>query len=117
MADPFVIDIFPIPDAPAGQPAAKFTPNPANVQVGNVVFFRNNDTVNTHWPVSSKVPNTDPKKPDRTGWWMEAPISTASPGEPTPSKEAFTPSTPTDPGGVQYLDALFPDVKGVIIVT
>jgi hypothetical protein len=122
MADSFAIDIFPIPNAPAGQPTARFSPNPATVKVGNIVFFRNNDEVSTHWPVASSVPNTDPNKPDPknpdlTGWWMDSPISTALPGEPTPSKEAFTPSAATSAGGVKYLDALHPDVTGVIIVT
>jgi len=117
MPDPFVIDIFPIPNAPAGQPTARFSPNPANVKVGNVVFFRNNDTVHTHWPVASTVPNTNPANPDRTGWWMDSPISTALPGEPTPSKEAFTPSAATSSGGVTYLDAQNHSITGVIIVT
>ena len=117
MPDSFSIDIFPIPNAPAGQPTARFSPDPANVKVGNVVFFRNNDQVNTHWPVASTVPNTDPNNPDRTGWWMDAPISTALPGQPTPSKEAFTPGAPTAAGGVKYLDAQNPNVTGTIIVT
>lgn len=117
MADSFSIDIFQITDAPPGQPTARFSPNPATVQVGNIVFFRNNDEVNTHWPVASTVPNTDPNKPDRTGWWMDSPISTACSGEPTPSKQAFTPSAPTAAAGVKYIDALHPDVTGVIIVT
>lgn len=117
MPDSFSIDIFPIPNAPAGQPTARFSPDPANVKVGNVVFFRNNDQVNTHWPVASTVPNTDPNNPDRTGWWMDAPIPTALPGQPTPSKEAFTPGAATAIGGVKYLDAQNPNVTGTIIVT
>ena len=47
MPDSFAIDTVPIPDAPAGQPTAKFSPNPATVKVGNIVFFRNNDQLNT----------------------------------------------------------------------
>jgi len=117
MPDTFSIDIFPIANAPAGPPTARFSPDPANVKVGNVVFFRNNDQVNTHWPVASTVPNTDPNNPDRTGWWMDAPIPTALPGQPTPGKEAFTPGAPTAAGGVKYLDAQNPNVTGTIIVT
>ncbi len=117
MPDSFSIDIIPIPNAPPGKPKVYFNPNPANIKVGNVVFFRNNDPVNTHWPVASTAPNTDPKNPDRTGWWIDAPIPTALPGQPTPSKETFSPSAATAAGGVSYLDALHPNVTGVIIVT
>src|SRR5260370_28804108 len=97
MPDPFVIDIFPIPNAPAGQPIARFDPNPANVKTGNVVFFRNNDSVNTHWPVASTVPNTDPTKPtpenpNLTGCRIDSPIAPALAHLHTPSHNAFTPS-------------------------
>ena len=116
--DTFPIDIIPIGNAAEGQPTAQFHPNPARITVGNVVFFRNHDQVNTHWPVACTVANTDPNNPDRTGWWMDSPISTASgPDKPTPGKEAFAPSVPTSAEGVKYMDALHPDVTGVIIVT
>jgi len=118
MPDSFSIDIFAVPHCPPGEPKAKFSPTPANVSVGNVVFFRNNDEKHQHWPVPATVPNLDPKNPDRTGWWMDAPISTKLPGQPaTPSKEAFTPSVATAAAGVQYICALHPDEKGIIIVT
>ena len=118
MADTFAIDIVPVKDCIAGQPAAQFSPVPANVNVGNIVFFRNNDEKNAHWPVPATVPNVDPEKPDRTGWWMDSPIPTKLPDEPsTPSKEAFTPSVATAAAGVQYICALHPDEKGIIIVT
>ncbi len=118
MPDTFAIDIFSVPNASSGQPKASFRPTPATVSVGNVVFFRNNDEHHDHWPVASTVPNLDPKNPDRTGWWMDSPISKKLHNDPAvPSKQAFTPSVATPAAGVQYICALHPNEKGIVIVS
>ena len=94
--------------APPGQPQVKFTPDPLGVNAGDVIYWRNNDSVG-HWPAPKTGSKTD---------WMDFQIPGKLADQPAPtSQQAVTfagQKGTTQP--VQYYDANDPASTGTINV-
>ena len=63
--------------APPGQPQVKFTPNPLGVNAGDVIYWRNNDSVG-HWPAPKTGSKTD---------WMDFQIPGKLADQPAPTSQ------------------------------
>jgi plastocyanin len=104
MAQTWIIAINKVSHRKSGQPRATFKPESQTVAVGDIISWRNNDSV-PHWPAPSVAGKTD---------WMDFQIPGKKKNQPAPtSQQALSFSAATT---VTYVCALHPDETGTIIV-
>jgi plastocyanin len=103
MATPYYIDINP---AASGDPKSKFSPPAAKAKVGQVIYWRNNDS-EAHWPVQKSLVKDSANK---AGWWLQdAGVSGKLPDQDPPVTQEGVSSAVPWTAPVDYVCYLHPD--------
>jgi plastocyanin len=106
MAQTAMIDIDALSGAPPGTPQAEFKPQNITVAVGDVIYWRNNDS-KAHWPTTSATPIVNDA-------WMDYQIPGKLHGQPAPtSQQAVSFGTA---GTYHYVCGLHHGETGTIVV-